>query len=169
MYQSFVDVFQSLIEVGAAVGTLAWGLLSLLLAAWLLLLWVAWWLWGVDWAKAWGVLAQGGWVPLVLLVTLGALVWSQILPHDLSVGFASVPNFWWQFAAAGLLACTALFCGWLQGVMGWMPEEIPIYPAEGGHDRGHGQGHDHGHGHGHDNGHGHGGHSHGGHGHGHHH
>ena len=48
-----------------------------------------------------------------------------------------------------LLACLALFCGWLQGVMGYMPANIAIYPAES-HDETHGHEHAVGALHGHD-------------------
>src|SRR5216683_3013877 len=50
---------------------------------WLLLTaWLAWWLWGVNWKQAWAVLAQGAWLPVLLLMIVGALVWSQISPSD---------------------------------------------------------------------------------------
>src|SRR5205085_914737 len=62
----------------------------------LLLFWIAWWLWGVNWKKAWPVLAQGAWVPLVLLGMVGALVWAQILPGDVNLFGLPLPNFWWQ-------------------------------------------------------------------------
>ena len=152
------DLLQTLVSLKDNLLHLAFVLLLLLMAWSLLLAWVAWWLWGVNWAKAWPVLSQGAWVPVVLVVALGALVWSQVLPSPLSLGFTAVPNFWWQLALVGLLAGSALFCGWLQGAMGWTPPEIPVYP-EGdahGHDHGHDDGHGHGHGHGHDNSHGHG-------------
>ena len=35
-------------------------------------LWCAWWLWCVDWKKAWPVLAEGGLVVVVLLMILPA-------------------------------------------------------------------------------------------------
>jgi hypothetical protein len=49
----------------------------------------------------------------------------------------TIPNFWWQLGGVGLLVGTALFCGWLQGVLGWTPEEIdlepPVHAAAHGH------------------------------------
>src|SRR5690348_7845597 len=99
----------------------------------LLLLWLAWWLGAVNWRKAWGVLAQGAWAPVVLFVLMGALVWSQIAPADLYLfgGNAPIPNFWWQLGGVTLLLLSALFCGWLQGVFGWTPPEIDFDPAPG--------------------------------------
>jgi hypothetical protein len=89
------------------------------------------------------VLRQGAWVGLVLLVVLSALVWSQVAPHNLNIGFTQIPNFWWQLVGTTLLACLTLFCGWLQGYMGWTPAEIPIYPDEDDH-HGHEDAHAHG-------------------------
>lgn len=111
----------------------------LVLGLLLLIAWVAWWLWGVNWVKAWDWLARGAWVAVVLLVILGALVLSQIASYPLNLRVAEVPNFWWQLGGTTILACIALFCGWLQGVMGWMPSEIPTYPPDATHDdaRGH--------------------------------
>jgi hypothetical protein len=131
--------------------------------------WVAWWLWAVNWVHAWDWLARGAWVAVLLLVFLGALVWSRIDPKELDLTFTRLPNFWWQLGGTAVLACIALFCGWLQGVAGWMPADIPIYPADPTHDETGGHEHPVGALHGHDNYHedepqaGHNGHGHGGH------
>jgi hypothetical protein len=113
---------------------------------WLLLIvWLAWWLWGVDWKRVWPVLTGGAWLPAVLLIVVSALVWSQLAPSDCScLGFVTVANFWWQLGAVGLLAALTLFCGWLQGYFGWTPPEIELEPAGAAED-GHGHGHDHHH------------------------
>jgi hypothetical protein len=75
------------------------------------------------------------------LTTLGALIWSQVTPGR-DPWFGALPNFWWQLVSAGLLAGTALFCGWLQGVFGWTPPEIAVDPpAHAEHGHGHGHGH----------------------------
>ena len=70
-------------------------LLGLALRCWsLLLFWVAWWLWGVNWNKAWGYLQAGAWVPLVLISLLTALVWSGVAPGNCTcLPFVTVPNF----------------------------------------------------------------------------
>lgn len=147
-------------------GTTLWQLLLLLgqlftEVGWLLLLWslsiawLAWWLGAVNWKKAWPWLASGGWAPVVLLVLMGALVWSAIAPGECNcLRFVTVPNFWWQLGGVGLLAAIALFCGWLQGVFGWYPAEVEIGPPAHAHAHaGHGHGHheveaSHSHGHG---------------------
>ena len=102
----------------------------------LLLAWVAWWTFAVDWKKTWKVLAQGAWVPLVLLAVTGAFVWSRIEPGKWNLlNVVAVPNFWWQLLAVGLLVGLTLFCGWLQGVFGWTPAEVSLEPpATAGHD-----------------------------------
>ncbi len=129
------DLWQTFVHLVENLGELLYLLLLLAMTWALLLAWVAWWLWGVNWHRAWPVLRQGAWVGLVMLVVLGALVWSQVAPHSLNVGFAQVPNFWWQLTGVSLLAGLTLFCGWLQGYMGWAPADIPIYPTD--HDPGH--------------------------------
>jgi hypothetical protein len=142
---------------------------TLVLELILLAAWVAWWLWAVNWVKAWEWLARGAWVAVLLLVFLAALVWSKIGSRELDLGFVQLPNFWWQLGGTALLTCLALFCGWVQGVAGWMPGDVPIYPAEATADDTHGHEHPVGALHGHDafhedepqaedNGHGHGGH-----------
>src|SRR5262245_52782375 len=63
----------------------------------LVIAWVAWWLWGVNWKNAWARLREGAWAPLVLLMILIALVWSRISPGDLQfLGLLNIPNFWAQ-------------------------------------------------------------------------
>ena len=98
---------------------------------------------GIGWLR-------GFWVGVVLLVFIGALVWSKIAPGALSLGFTELPNFWWHLIGAALLACLALFCGWLQGVLGWMPADVPIYPESATADDTHGHEHPVGALHGHD-------------------
>lgn len=136
---------QALWQIVASFGTL-FSLLVAYAAHWILLIvWVVWWLLGVDWRRCWAFLAQGAWMPLVLLMVLVALVWSRIEPVACDcLRVVTVPNFWWQLGYVGLLVAVALFCGWLQGVFRWAPAEINLDPPA----HGHGHGHDHGHGHG---------------------
>ncbi|HEV3255736.1 MAG TPA: hypothetical protein VG013_02530 [Gemmataceae bacterium] len=122
---------QVLLSVLILLGDLVWFLLQ-----WsLVIAWLAWALWGVNWRKTWPVLARGGWAPLVLLVVFIALAWSQILPE----AWYGVPNFWWQLGAVSLLAAATLFCGWLQDVLGWTPAEVELEPpaVPDAHEHGH--------------------------------
>jgi hypothetical protein len=97
---------------------------------WLLLItWLAWWLWGVNWKNAWAVLGEGAWLPVVLIMIVAAMVWSMIAPSDCTcLGFITVANFWWQLGGVCLLAAITLLCGWLQGVFGWSPAEVSLEP-----------------------------------------
>ncbi len=139
-----MDVLQSLYQLGVDFFHLGVGLLALGLHWSLLIAWVAWWLWGVNWPQAWKALGQGAWAPLVLIMIVAALVWSRIAPGACScLGFITVPNFWWQLGGIGLLAAVTLFCGWLQGLWGWAPAEIDLEPPAAAHHHGHKHGHHH--------------------------
>ena len=126
------------VELLARLITTLWEIL-VLVGGWvfsvaLAIAWFAWWLGGVNWGKLWPVLQRGAWVVVVLLVLTTALVWSQIAPTG------DDGNFWRQLGWVSLLTALTLFCGWLQGVLGWAPAEIELEPVEtaGGHDDGHG-------------------------------
>jgi hypothetical protein len=126
--QLFVVLGQLLVQL-AALG-----------AHWLLLIiWLAWWLLAVDWRKAWPVLGPGGWAPLVLLMLIVSLVWSQLQPVPCDcLGIVTIPNFWWQLGYMGMLVAIALFCGWIQGLLGWAPPEIDLEPPTHVHADAHG-------------------------------
>jgi hypothetical protein len=106
------------------------------------LVWIAWWLFAVNWKKACHALSEGAWAPLVLLWLMIAAVWSQVSPSVLPLSTnAAIANFWWQLGAVGLAIGSAFFCGWLQLLLGWTPEEIslepPVHAAEAGHGHAH--------------------------------
>jgi hypothetical protein len=92
----------------------------------LVIVWLAWCLVGINWKKAWVVLAQGGWAPLVLVMVLIALAWSQMTP--------AAPDFWWKLLVVGLVVAASFFCGWVQGYFHWEPAEIslepPVHPTD---------------------------------------
>src|SRR6516164_4816245 len=95
--------------------------------SWLLLLvWIAWWLWAVNWKKVWPVLAQGGWMVVALLIVVAALVWSEMAPNTGYVfgGLLVGSAFLRHLILVSILALVALACGWLQGMLGWEPAEI---------------------------------------------
>ena len=104
-------------------------------------LWMAYWLWAVNWKKTWPILRVGAWAPVVLLILVSAGVWSRIAPSPCTcLKVVTIPNFWWQLGSVSTLAALALFCGWLQGTLHWTPAEHPIDPPETeGH--GHAQAH----------------------------
>jgi len=124
-----VELGQTLLQLVDALWTLISALGAAIMHWSLLLAWLAWWLWAVNWSKLWPLLARGAWAPVVLLMIVSALVWSQIAPSDCNcLAFVSVPNFWWQLGGVGLLGAVTLMCGWLQGVFGWQPAEISLHP-----------------------------------------
>jgi hypothetical protein len=95
--------------------------------------WCAWWLGATNWKRTWPALAQGAWVPVVLLMVMAALGWSRMAGTDFRVCLGWV----------GVAVAVALLCGWLQGVLGWTPAEINLEPPA---DHGHGDDfHDHSH------------------------
>jgi hypothetical protein len=124
------DLLANLWQLVVALLTVLVNLLAIGLHWLLLIVWIAWWLWGVNWRRVWPVLAAGAWVPVALLAVVAALVWSRLDPNSLpltlwpDLGPVEIVNFWWQLGAVVLLAGIALFCGWLQGVFGWEPQEI---------------------------------------------
>jgi hypothetical protein len=124
-----VEILQTLWRIVIDLRTLAVEVLALGLHWALLLAWLAWWLWGVNWKKVWPVLAQGAWAPLLLLIILAAMTWSCLDPVPCNcLGFVTLPNFWWQLLGVSLLAGLTLLCGWLQGVFGWEPAEVSLDP-----------------------------------------
>lgn len=132
-------LFDTLGQLVLNLGDLAVVMFTLILNNALLLVWIAWWLWGVDWSKLWPMLGRGAWAPFTLLALVAALVWSRLAPSECScLGFAVVPNFWWQLGAVALLLAFTFFLGWLQGVLSWAPAEIQIEPAPAAHDDHHG-------------------------------
>jgi hypothetical protein len=104
-------------------------------------LWCAWWLGAVNWRKAWPMLAEGGWMPVVLLMLVASFAWAMIdaRPFDF-LGFVVVANGWWQLGYICTLAVAALICGLLQGYFSWTPPEISVEPppVEHIHHDGHG-------------------------------
>jgi hypothetical protein len=107
------------------------------------LLWCLWWLCCVNWKPAWPVLARGGWTVIVLLVFSTALAWSAISPSTCNCLGFPMPNFWWQLGGTTSLALLALFCGWVQGQLGWTPPEVSFDPPAEEHGQGHGHAHHH--------------------------
>ena len=105
------------------------GLLSVLLMLLPWALWCVWWLFAVNWHKAWPMLADGGWAPVVLLMIVASLSWAMIDSRPCNcLGFMVVPNGWWQFGNVCTLTALAFVCGWLQGYFAWTPAEISVEP-----------------------------------------
>ncbi len=136
------ELFQTGTELVTLVLRLVVQLLQLGLVWSPLLVWIAWWLFAVDWKKACKALSEGAWAPLVLLWVMIAAVWAQVSPSVLALSQnAAIANFWWQLGAVGLAIGSAFFLGWLQLHYNWTPEEISIDPPVPAADAGHGHAH----------------------------
>jgi len=106
-------------------------------------LWMAFWLFAVNWKRTWKFLADGAWAPLILLALMSAFVWSRIAPSTCNcLYFVTLPNFVWQLGSVAALICCALFSGWLQGVLHIQPFEAEFDPPAHAHSHDH-HGHDH--------------------------
>jgi hypothetical protein len=128
----FWDTLGQLIE---NLGTLLGLLLTFALHWALLIIWVVWWLFAVDWRQVWSVLGRGAWAPAVLIGIIAALVWGRLQPL---AGEPPVTVFWIRLGEVALLAALALACGWLQGVFGIRPAEVSFEAVVS-----HGSGHEH--------------------------
>jgi hypothetical protein len=136
------ELLQTFVDLASVFGRLVVQLGQLGLTWSPLLVWIAWWLFAVNWKKACHALSEGAWAPLVLLWIIIAAVWSQVNPSVLPLSAsAGVANFWWQLGAVGLAIGSAFFLGWLQLHMNWTPAEISLDPPVPASDGGHGQGH----------------------------
>jgi hypothetical protein len=137
------EILNTSIQLVVTLATLIVEIAALAVRHALLISWVAWWLWGVNWNKAWGVLARGGWLPVVLLTLIAAAAWSALVPQSYTfLDLFPIANFWWQLGVVTLFVLLALFCGWVQGKFHWAPAEINLDPPAPAH-------HDHAHAHGH--------------------
>jgi hypothetical protein len=136
---ALAGIWQNLLALVSNLFDLVVLILALACRYTLLIVWVGWWLLGVNWKKTWPVLAQGAWVPVVLLMIVVTLVWANLAPSPCNcLGFLTVPNGWWQLGSVSALVALALFCGWLQGQAGWEPPEIDLEPpAAASHDHEH--------------------------------
>lgn len=134
------ELQHTLQELLIGLGTLVYQLFTLGWPYILLILWIVWSLFAINWPRAWAALRQGAWAPLILLMIVSALVWSRISPASCDcLKIVTIPNFWWQLGYVGMLVAIMFFCGWLQRVFHWAPAEIDLNPPAPTH------GHDHDH------------------------
>lgn len=126
-----MELLETLWQLVVVLCSLVREILELALRWSLVIVWIAWWLWGVNWKRAWPVLRAGAWAPLLLLMLLVALVWSQLSPSDLQIA-----NFLARLGMVAFWVGVALLCGALQGAFGWEPAEINLEPPAVGHGHG---------------------------------
>ena len=54
-------------------------------------LWIVWWLFGVNWKRLWPFLSRGAWAPLVLLVLVCTQAWRWWCPAH-AIAWCSSPS-----------------------------------------------------------------------------
>ncbi len=86
-----------------------------------LALWVAFWLFAVDWTRVRELLLRGAWVAVLLILLVTILVWGVVAPP--AAGYHSVlgvhvSNFVGKTVFVTCLVCIAALCGFLQ-LTGW--------------------------------------------------
>jgi hypothetical protein len=108
---------QSLLQLLTALGDVIVALGALLLPFIPLVVWVAYWLFGVNWAKLRVVLLQGGWIGLLLIGFVVVLIWGTVSPpqsgyhHFLGL---TVGNFVGKTMLVTTLICIMFLCGSVQ-------------------------------------------------------
>ena len=134
------DIGTTLVALAGNLGTLVYLLFLLAASVALWLIWVAVWLFAVNWKHLWPVLGRGGWAVVVLLGVMAAFVWSQIDPTGCD--YCGLPTFWRQLGEVGMLVAIAFVCGHLQGVLRCGPPEMSFDPPHDDHAHaGHGHAH----------------------------
>src|SRR6202008_3545525 len=103
------DQWSLLLQLFSILGQLLAPLIQSAVSWLLLLVWLAWWLWAVNWKKVWPVLAQGGWLVVVLLMIIAALPWSEIAPDSgyLFGGLVVSSAFWRHLIVVAILVLLA--------------------------------------------------------------
>jgi hypothetical protein len=108
--QNLIELCRDLMVLGLSIGRVLLPLLPLVV-------WVAYWTFGVNWTKLRSALLQGGWVGLALLGFLAVLIWGTVAPpaagahqfFGLTLG-----NFVGKTVLVTALICIMLLCGSVQ-------------------------------------------------------
>jgi hypothetical protein len=147
---------QSFIQLLTALGGLIVALARVLYPFLPLVVWIAFWMFAVNWTKLRLVLLQGGWIGLALIGVVAVLVWGTVAPppsgsHHL-LGL-TLGNFVGKTVFVTTLICIMFLCGSVQlsGACGRLCQ-FDEPSADAGH---HGDAHGHAGGHSPVGGHGH--------------
>jgi hypothetical protein len=130
---------ESLYQLVIALGDLGMALGALVLPFLPLVVWVVFWIFGVNWLKLRVVLLEGGWVGIVLLGLFAVLVWGTVAPppsgfhHFLGL---TVSNFVGKTVLVTTLICIMFLCGAVQlsGACGSLCHFEEPEPETTGHD-----------------------------------
>lgn len=119
---SVIQLFWALFELAGSIGGLVLPLTPLVL-------WVAFWMFAVDWVALRSFLHKGGWVGLVLLAFAAILVWGCVAPPADGSHYVlgrTLDNFIGKTVYVTGLLCIMLLSGAVQlaGVVGPYPPKI---------------------------------------------
>ncbi|MEZ6144925.1 MAG: hypothetical protein R3B91_05700 [Planctomycetaceae bacterium] len=133
---SLQDLFSALLHVGAE-------LVQLILPLTPLLVWIAFWLLGVNWVKLREVLLKGGAIGVLLIMLMAIITWGVIVPPESgrhAILGLSVSNFVGKTVFVTALAVIALLCGSVQlaGLCGPLCNFEEEAPEAVDHAHGHG-------------------------------
>lgn len=142
-----LDLLNAILQLGTSLWDLFTALFVVLLPWTPLAAWIVFWLLAVNWIKLREVLAEGGWVGLVLIGAVAVLIWGNIAPGNGTFDFfgLKVSNFVEKTIYVSGLACLMFVAGALQ-LSGFcsnlcqFEEPILIAEAHGHSDDGHGHG-----------------------------
>ncbi|HID22729.1 MAG TPA: hypothetical protein EYP14_10060 [Planctomycetaceae bacterium] len=119
MIDALINLVDALIQLFLAVWHVAIGILSMVATPPVLpmLLWVAFWLFAVDWVRLRTILLKGGWVAVLLIGLMTILIWGAVAPPATgshSVLGLQVSNFVGKTVYVTCLFFITALCGVLQ-------------------------------------------------------
>lgn len=112
-----MDILTAFLDLAIALGTLLWTLFHALLPWTPLLVWIAFWLFAVDWVRLREIQLRGGVIGLVLIALTAILVWGVVAPpesgHHALLGL-HVSNFFGKAIYVTALLVIMQLCGAVQ-------------------------------------------------------
>ncbi len=135
------QLLTSLVEVLTALWGLLIALIDVVLPWTPLIAWLAYWLYAANWTKVWPVIARGGWIGVVLIGLMMALIWGVIAPPTGGTHFIlglTVQNFTGKLVYVTSLLVMAMLCGFAQLAGACAPWANFEEPAPAAEDHGHG-------------------------------
>ena len=84
-------------------------------APWMpLLAWIVFWLFAVNWVKLREVIIQGGWLGVVLIGLVTALIWGTVDPSPHAMLNLELRNYVGKIVYVSVLFCIMFLCGLVQ-------------------------------------------------------
>ena len=137
------QVLINLVEVAHSLWNLLLAILTVTVPWLPLIAWLAFNLFAIDWSRTWPILARGGWIGVVLLGVMAAVIWGTVAPpldgsHYL-LGL-TLSNFVGKFVYGTAILVMMLLCGSVQlsGACGQLacfsaPSDPSIHLAQDSH------------------------------------